>query len=82
MLILILITCAMHGINTLIRQAFDVNANYFFTYGADGSYLLGDVYAILPIPLAYLFLLPIIVIPALMAFTALLNLPTWLKKRK
>jgi uncharacterized membrane protein YwaF len=82
MLILILVTCAMHGINTLVRQAFGINANYFYTYGSDGSYLLGDVYAILPIPLAYLFLLPIIVVPGLMAFTALLNLPAWLRKRR
>jgi uncharacterized membrane protein YwaF len=81
-LILAIITCAMHGINTLMRQALHVNANYFYTYGSDGSVVLSKLYAILPVPLAYLFLTLPLVIPALMLLTALINLPTKLKRRK
>jgi uncharacterized membrane protein YwaF len=75
LLILSITACAMHGVNTFIRQTFHVDANYFYTYGADGSAVLGIVHNILPVPLAYLFLLLIVIVPALMLLTALINLP-------
>jgi uncharacterized membrane protein YwaF len=81
-LILLLVTCAIHGVNTLMRHTLHVDANYFYTYGADGSLVLSDLYTILPIPLVYLFLLTIFVVPVVMALTALINLPAWLRKRK
>jgi uncharacterized membrane protein YwaF len=80
--ILALVACAIHGVNTLIRHSFGAEANYFYTYGPGGSHVLDSVYAILPIPLAYLFLLIIAIVPAAMLLTALINLPAWLKKRK
>jgi uncharacterized membrane protein YwaF len=80
--ILALVACAIHGLNTLIQHAFGVEANYFYTYGPGGSSILSNVYAILPMPLAYLFLLIIGIVPAAMLLTALINLPTWLKKRR
>jgi uncharacterized membrane protein YwaF len=81
-LIMLIVTCAIHGVNTLIRHALHVNANYFYTYGADGSLILSDVYALLPLPLVYLFLLIVVIVPALMLLTALINLPPWLRGRK
>jgi uncharacterized membrane protein YwaF len=80
--ILLLTTGIIHGINTLMRQTLHVDANYFYTYGPDGSFILESLYQLLPMPLAYLFLILPVLAPFLVLLTALINLPARLRRAR
>ena len=53
LLVLILISLPVHGINILLRATVYPEANYFYTYGLEGNPVLEGLKALMPIPLVY-----------------------------
>lgn len=74
----VLIALGAHGVNLLLRATVYSEANYFYTFGLEGSAVAEKIFGLIPIP--FLCVLPVSIL--IMAVDCILILPTrpWRKK--